>query len=246
MLGLPDAIRAYLFDLDGVLTQTAKVHAKAWKEMFDAYLKESAERSGSEYVPFDGRRDYDAYVDGKPRYDGVRDFLASRDIELPEGSADATPEEESVRGLGNRKNKLVLKMIQTDGVDPYEGSIRYLHAAADAGISRAVVSSSTNCKDVLVAAGIEDLLELRVDGIVAEQHGLAGKPAPDTYIYAAKELGFEPEEAAVFEDALAGVESGRAGKFGCVVGLDRVGQAAELSARGADIVVKDLSELIGE
>jgi beta-phosphoglucomutase family hydrolase len=246
MLGLPDEIRAYLFDLDGVLTQTAKVHAKAWKQMFDEYLTERAKSEGGEYVPFDGRSDYDAFVDGKPRYDGVRDFLASRDIELPEGSTDAGPGEESIRGLGNRKNELVLAMIKTDGVDPYEGSIRYLHAAADAGIRRAVVSSSTNCKDVLAAAGIEDLLELRVDGIVAEEQGLAGKPAPDTYLYAAKELGFEPAEAAVFEDALAGVASGRAGKFGCVVGLDRVGQAAELSERGADIVVPDLSELIDE
>lgn len=246
MLGLPDKIQAFLFDLDGVLTQTAKVHARAWKQMFDEYLRDRAEREGGEFVPFDAGGDYDAFVDGKPRYDGVRDFLTSRGIELPEGEKDADAGEESVRGLGNRKNELVLAMIKEDGVEAYEGSIRYLHAAKDAGIRRAVVSSSANCRDVLKGAGIEDLLEVRVDGLVADEEGLPGKPAPDTYIYAASELGFEPSQAAVFEDALAGVESGRAGDFGCVVGLDRVGQAAELRNRGADIVVSDLSELLDQ
>ena len=243
-LGLPDGIRAFLFDLDGVLTQTAKVHAAAWKQMFDEFLKERAEREGTEFVPFDAGPDYDSYVDGKPRYDGVRDFLASRDITLPEGTPDSPPDEESVCGLGNRKNDLVLALIHEQGVEPYEGSVRYLKAAVEAGVRRAVVSSSANCRDVLVAAGIEDYLEVRVDGIVAAEKKLPGKPKPDTYLYAAEQLGFDKSEAAVFEDALAGVESGRAGDFGCVVGVDRVGQADELKKRGADLVVQDLSELL--
>lgn len=244
MLGLPDSVRACLFDLDGVLTQTAKVHARAWKQMFDEYLRGRAERTGSEFVPFDAHDDYDAYVDGKPRYDGVRDFLASRGIELPEGEKDDPPAAETVHGLGNRKNELVLAIMEKDGVEPYEGSVRYLHAARDAGLRRAVVSSSANCRDVLVAAGIEELLEVRIDGIVAEQEHLDGKPAPDTYLAAAKRLGVEPAEAAVFEDALAGVESGRAGGFGCVVGVNRVGQAEALAEHGASVVVDDLAELL--
>ena len=243
MLGLPDGITACLFDLDGVLTKTAVVHRRAWKQMFDEYLRSRAERTGEEFVPFE-QSDYDAYVDGKPRYDGVRDFLASRGIELPEGPEDADPGDESIHGLGNRKNDLVLEMIRKDGVEAYEGSVRYLEAARAQGLRRAVVSSSTNCRDVLQAAGIEDLLELRVDGIVAEREKLAGKPAPDTYLYAARQLGIEPSQAAVFEDALAGVESGRAGDFGCVVGVNRVGQRDELKAHGADIVVDDLAELL--
>jgi beta-phosphoglucomutase family hydrolase len=244
MLGLPDSIRACLFDLDGVLTQTAKVHARAWKKMFDAFLKARAERSGAELVPFDAHDDYDAYVDGKPRSDGVRDFLASRAIELPEGAEDDPPSAETVRGLGNRKNQLVLAILKKDGVEPYEGSVRYLHAARDAGLRRAVVSSSANCREVLIAAGIEDLLEVRVDGIVAEEEKLIGKPAPDTYLAAAKKLGVQPGEAAVFEDALAGVESGRAGGFGCVVGVNRVGQADALREHGATVVVDDVADLL--
>ena len=244
MLGLPDSVRACLFDLDGVLTQPAKVHARAWKQMFDEYLRARAERTGEELVPFDAHDDYDAYVDGKPRYDGVRDFLASRGIELPEGEEDDPPAAETVHGLGNRKNELVLGIMEKDGVEPYEGSVRYLHAARDAGLRRAVVSSSANCCDVLIAAGIEELLEVRIDGIVAAEEKLAGKPAPDTYLAAAKKLGVEPAEAAVFEDALAGVESGRAGGFGCVVGVNRVGQAEALAEHGATVVVDDLAELL--
>jgi beta-phosphoglucomutase family hydrolase len=244
MLGLPDGVNTCLFDLDGVLTQTAKVHAAAWKEMFDAYLKQRAERTGERFVPFDPGEDYDKYVDGKPRYEGVQSFLESRGIELPRGNPEDPPDAETVDGLGNRKNEIVLSLIHKDGVEPYEGSVGYLHAARDAGFRRAVVSSSTNCKDVLKAAGIEDLLEVRMDGVVAEQEHLRGKPAPDTYRKAAEMLGSEPAECAVFEDALAGVESGRAGNFGCVVGVDRVGQADELRKHGADIVVKDLAELL--
>src|SRR5262245_46319732 len=231
-LGLPDNVTACLFDLDGVLTQTAKVHAKSWKQMFDEFLRARADAAGGDFVPFDAHDDYDAYVDGKPRYDGVRDFLASRGIELPEGEDDAPPTEESVHGLGNRKNDLVLALIKEQGVEPYEGSVAYLKAARDAGLRRAVVSSSANCKDVLEAAGIEELLEERIDGIVSDEEGLKGKPAPDTYLYAAKRLGVDRAAAAVFEDALAGVESGRAGDFGCVVGVNRVGQADELRSHG--------------
>jgi beta-phosphoglucomutase family hydrolase len=244
MLGLPDRVNTCLFDLDGVLTQTAKVHAAAWKEMFDAYLEQRAGRTGEEFVPFDSGDDYDRYVDGKPRYEGVQSFLESRGIELPRGNPDDPPDAETVTGLGNRKNELVLKLIHEKGVEPYEGSVRYLHAARDAGLRRAVVSSSTNCRDVLRAAGIEDLLEVRMDGVVAEREHIKGKPAPDTYLKAAAMLGSEPAQSAVFEDALAGVESGRAGDFGCVVGVDRVGQADALKEHGADVVVKDLAELL--
>jgi beta-phosphoglucomutase family hydrolase len=245
MLGLPDGVRALLFDLDGVLTKTAVIHGHAWKQMFDAYLSKRAQERGEEFVPFDPRIDYDRYVDGKPRYDGVRSFLASRGIELPEGDASDPPDAETVRGLGNRKNELVLRLIAEEGVEPYEGSVRYAKAALDAGLRRAVVSSSANAKDVLESAGIADLFETRVDGVVAAERKLPGKPAPDTFLEAARELGVEPAEAAVFEDALAGVEAGRAGNFGAVVGVDRVGQAEALREHGADIVVQDLGELLG-
>ncbi|MFI9617188.1 beta-phosphoglucomutase family hydrolase [Streptomyces sp. NPDC052023] len=246
MLGLPDHIRACLFDLDGVLTQTAKVHAAAWKETFDAFLRRRADLAGGTYVPFDAGQDYDDYVDGRPREDGVRTFLASRGIELPEGAPDDGPDRQTVHGVGNRKNELVLRMIREQGVEPYEGSVAFLRAARDAGLRRAVVSSSANCRDVLVAAGIEDLLEERVDGITRREQGLRGKPAPDTYLAGARLLGVEPAAAAVFEDALAGVEAGHAGHFGVVVGVDRVGQAAELRRHGADLVVTDLAQLLEE
>ena len=246
MLGLPESVHACLFDLDGVLTDTAKVHAAAWKQMFDAYLQDRAKRTGQPFVPFDAKQDYDEYVDGKPRYDGVRSLLAARGIELPEGRPDDASDRETICGLGNRKNEIVLRMIRENGVDPYPGSVRYLKAAVDAGLRRAVVSSSTNCQDVLEAAGIEDYLEERIDGIVAEREHLKGKPAPDTYLAGARALGVGPGEAAVFEDALAGVEAGRAGSFGFVVGVDRVGQADALRAHGADTVVRDLAELLDD
>jgi beta-phosphoglucomutase family hydrolase len=244
VLRVPAAISACLFDLDGVLTQTAKVHATAWKEMFDGFLREWAERTGEPFHPFDRPTDYDEYVDGKPRLDGVRSFLASRGIELPMGSPTDPPEAETVHALGTRKNELVLELIREQGVQPYEGSVRFVEAARDQGFRRAVVSASTNCRDVLVAAGIEDLFEVRIDGVVAERDGLAGKPAPDTFLAAARTFGVEPAHAAVFEDALAGVEAGRAGAFGWVVGVDRTGQAEALRGRGADVVVKDLAELL--
>jgi beta-phosphoglucomutase family hydrolase len=244
VLGLPDGTRGCLFDLDGVLTQTAKVHDAAWTQMFDSYLRDRSRRTGEPFVPFDPARDYEEYVDGKPRADGTRSFLASRGIELPEGSNDDPVGAETVRGLGNRKNELVLRLIREGGVEPYEGSVRYVRAAREAGLRRAVVSSSANCRDVLAAAGIEDLFEVRIDGVVAEREQLRGKPAPDTFLAGARALGLEPQEAVVFEDALAGVAAGRAGKFGFVVGVDRAGQAAALREHGADTVVTDLAELM--
>jgi beta-phosphoglucomutase family hydrolase len=243
-LGLPSGIRACLFDLDGVLTQTARVHAQAWKEMFDAFLRRRSERTGEPFVPFDPVADYSAYVDGKPRYDGVHSFLASRDIELPEGDPSDPPTAETVCGLGNRKNELVLTLLRRDGVQVYEGSVRYVRAVRDAGLHRAVVSASANTREVLKAAGIEDLFEVRIDGIVAAERHLRGKPAPDPFLAAAEQLNVPAAEAAVFEDALAGVEAGRAGDFGYVVGVDRVGQREALLEHGADIVVGDLAELL--
>jgi beta-phosphoglucomutase family hydrolase len=244
VLGLPANVQACLFDLDGVLTDTAKVHAAAWKEMFDQFLGSRAERTGDEFVPFDDHEDYDSYVDGKPRYDGVRSFLASRGIELPEGNPDDPPDMETVCGLGNRKNEIVQRKIHEGGVQVYEGSRRYVEAAKDAGLHRAVVSSSTNTHEVLAAAGIEDLFEEVIDGHVAERNHLKGKPAPDTYLAGARALRVSNDAAAVFEDALAGVEAGRAGGFAAVVGVDRVGHADALRDHGATIVVSDLSELI--
>jgi beta-phosphoglucomutase family hydrolase len=239
--GLPERIRACLFDLDGVLTETAKVHAAAWKQMFDAYLRS---RPGP-FVPFDPKDDYDTYVDGKTRADGTRSFLESRHIELPEGSPDDKPGTETINGLGNAKNEIVLDLLKTDGVHVYPGSVRYLKAVRDAGLHRAVVSSSANCKSVLEAAGIADMFEVRIDGVTIAEENLPGKPAPDTYLAAAKKLGVEPDQAAVFEDALAGVQAGRDGRFGFVVGVDRIGQAEELRKHGADTVVTDLADLLG-
>jgi beta-phosphoglucomutase family hydrolase len=241
VLGLPDGIKACLFDLDGVLTQTAKVHAQAWKQTFDEYLKK---RDGDAFKPFDKVADYDEYVDGLPRYDGVRNFLKSRGIDLPEGSPDDPDDKETICGIGNRKNDLVLELIKRDGVQAYEGSVRFVKAARGTGLRRAVVSSSANCRDVLIAAGIEDLFEARIDGKVADEQQLKGKPAPDTFLAGARALGVTASEASVFEDALAGVQAGRAGNFGHVVGVDRVGQADALRAHGANVVVKDLSELL--
>ncbi|GAB2331010.1 beta-phosphoglucomutase family hydrolase [Streptomyces griseoincarnatus] len=241
-LGLPEDIEACLFDLDGVVTRTAVVHAAAWKEMFDAFLRE---RDGEGFAPFTAA-DYDAYVDGRPRADGVRTFLASRGIELPAGGPDDPPAAGTVHGLGNRKNELLLARIRTDGVEPYDSTLAYLHAVRARGLRTAIVSSSANCRDVLRSIDAEDLFDVRIDGVVAAGRGLPGKPAPDTFLAAAAELGVEPARAAVFEDALAGMDAGRAGKFGYVVGVDRVGQAEALYAHGADTVVTDLSELGGD
>ena len=238
VLGLPDGVSACLFDLDGVLTDTARLHAAAWEEMFDEFLR----RHGA--APFDPHADYDEYVDGRPRLDGVRSFLKSRAITLPEGSPDDPPGTESVASLARRKNDLVLEAIRKEGVKAYPGSVEYVKAARDASLHRAVVSASANCRDVLRAAGIEELFEQIIDGHVAQREQLAGKPAPDTYLAAARALSVEPGAAAVFEDALAGVQAGRAGAFALVVGVDRVGQAEQLKAHGADVVVSDLAQLL--
>jgi beta-phosphoglucomutase family hydrolase len=243
-LGLPERVRACLFDVDGVLTETAKVHADAWKQMFDAYLKARADESGEPFLAFDKEADYDSYVDGKPRGDGTRSFLESRHIDLPEGAPNDQAGAKTICGLGNRKNEIVLRKIREDGVEAYAGSVRYVRAVRAAGLRRAAVSSSANCAEVLAAAGIDDLFEKRIDGVTVEADHLAGKPAPDTFLAAACALGVDPSQAVVFEDALSGVEAGRAGGFGFVVGVDRVGQADALRAHGADTVVTDLAELL--
>ncbi|MGW0226007.1 beta-phosphoglucomutase family hydrolase [Streptomyces tendae] len=240
-LGLPDDIQACLFDLDGVVTRTAVVHAAAWKETFDAFLRE---RDGAGFRPFTDS-DYDQYVDGRPRADGVRSFLASRGVELPEGSPDDPPDAQTVNGVGNRKNELLLEKIRTDGVEPYEGTLRYIDAVRGAGLATAIVSSSANTRDVLRSIDAERLFDVRIDGVVARERKLPGKPHPDTFLAAARDLGVEPSRAAVFEDALAGMDAGRSGHFGYVVGVDRVGQTEALYAHGADRVVKDLAELGG-
>jgi beta-phosphoglucomutase family hydrolase len=242
-LGLPEGIQACLFDLDGVVTKTAVVHAAAWKEMFDAFLRE---REGPGFRPFDAAAEYDEYVDGRPRADGVRTFLAARGIELPEGGPDDPPDALTVHGLGNRKNVLLLEKIRTGGVEAYDGTLRYLEAVRAQGLRTAIVSSSANCRDVLRAIDAEQLFDVRVDGVVAAERGLPGKPRPDTFLAAAHDLGVEAKQAAVFEDALAGMDAGRSGGFGYVVGVDRVGQSAALYAHGADVVVRDLAELGGK
>jgi beta-phosphoglucomutase family hydrolase len=246
VLGLPTSVRACLFDLDGVLTKTATVHAAAWKQMFDTYLRERATHTGEPFVPFDLAADYGEYVDGRPRYDGVRSFLASRGIHLPEGDPGDPAGAETVFGLGKCKNEIVTAIIREQGVEAYEGSVRYLEAARAAGLRLAVVSSSTNTRDVLVAAGITEFFDARVDGVVAERERLSGKPAPDTFLAGARALGVDPAQAAVFEDALAGVAAGRAGRFAWVVGVDRVGHAGALREHGADVVVHDLAGLLEE
>jgi beta-phosphoglucomutase family hydrolase len=244
MLGLPTGIKACLFDLDGVLTDTAAVHAAAWKEMFDQFLRGYAEQHDIQFRPFDIRAEYDAYVDGKPRVDGVRDCLTSRGITLPEGTLTDPPTAMTVNGLGNRKNEAVQRRIRTEGVRVFEGSRRYLQAAEKAGLRRAVVSSSANTREVLAVTGLAQYIEQIVDGVTIRTEGLRGKPAPDTFLAAANGFGVDPSEAAVFEDALAGVQAGRAGRFGYVVGVDRVGQADQLKLHGADVVVRDLAELL--
>jgi beta-phosphoglucomutase family hydrolase len=241
---LPPSIRACLFDLDGVLTRTAEVHAAAWKETFDRFLLRHPEYGAFE--PFDPVADYDQYVDGRPRLDGTRSFLRSRGIDLREGERGDAPGSDTVHSLSNEKNELVLERIRTNGVATYAGSVRFVHEARDVGLTTALVSSSANAAEVLAAARISDLFDVLVDGALAARRGLRGKPAPDTFLAAAELLAVEPANAAVFEDALAGVEAGRAGGFGLVVGVDRVGQARALATHGADTVVSDLEELIGD
>lgn len=238
---LPAAVRACLFDMDGVLTDTASVHAEAWKRTFDGFLRE---RLGSDAEPFDIERDYAEYVDGKPREDGVRDFLAARGIELPEGTPDDPPEATTVHGVGRRKNALLLELIDERGVDVYEGSVRFVKAARADGRKTAVVSSSANTARILAAAGIADLFDARVDGVTIATEHLKGKPAPDSFLRGAELVGEPPDAAAVFEDALAGVAAGHAGGFAVTVGVDRHGHPDALREHGADVVVSDLAELL--
>jgi len=239
VIGLPDHITACLFDLDGVLTGTAALHRAAWKETFDPLL---AQRG----LPPFSEADYNNHVDGRPRFDGVRAFLASRGIELPDGPPDAEPSDETVQGVGNRKNVRVQEIIAERGVNPFPGSVRFLDAAKEAGLRIGVVTSSANGETVLDAADLTKYVEARVDGVVITERELQGKPAPDSFIAGAEALGTAPANAAVFEDALSGVQAGKAGHFGFVVGVDRVGQADELRAHGADVVVTDLAELLGD
>lgn len=243
-LGLPEKVRACLFDLDGVLTDTASLHAKAWTAMFDAYLAERTQRTGERFARFDPTADYRHYVDGKKREDGIRSFLGSRGINLPDGHPDDSGTAETVYGLGNRKNHIFQQLLHDDGVKVFDGSRRYLEAVRAAGLSVAVVSSSANTRDVLATTGLDRFVQQRVDGVTLRDEHLAGKPAPDSFLRAAQLLDVPPAAAAVFEDALSGVAAGRAGNFGFVVGVDRVGQAQDLRRSGADVVVTDLTELL--
>jgi len=248
----PDARRAItreqydavLFDLDGVITDTASIHAACWKQMFDEYLQNRAMQRGEAFRPFDLAADYRLYVDGKPRFDGVRDFLASRDIHLPEGSLEDPSQAETVGGLGNRKNDLVNKIIEEGGVEPYEGSVKFLHQLRSQGLKIAIVTSSQNCTAVLKAVKLDHFFDVQVDGNTIHAQHLTGKPAPDTFLIAAKLLGVEPKRAVVMEDALSGVEAGSAGSFGLVIGVARKGNAEELRHHGAHLVVNDLGELV--
>jgi beta-phosphoglucomutase family hydrolase len=237
-------VTACLFDLDGVLTDTASVHGKAWKVMFDTYLSERATRTGDQFVPFDPATDYRQYVDGKKREDGVRSFLGSRGIELPEGSPDDADGVDTIYGLGNRKNKMFNNVLKDQGVEVFDGSRRYLEAVSAAGLGIAVVSASANTPEILKITGLDRFIQQRVDGNTLREEHLPGKPAPDSFLRAAQLIGVAPAAAAVFEDALSGVAAGRAGNFGFVVGVDRVGQAEELRRNGADVVVTDLAELM--
>ena len=239
MLGLPDSIRACLFDLDGVLTRTATVHFAAWKRTFDEFLHRY-DPGQQEFVQLD----YNRYVDGKHRADGVRGFLESRGITLPEGSPGDPPDAATVQAISTRKNDMVLAELAEHGVEIYPGSVRDLRAVKAAGLGTAVVTASANGEKVIEAGGFADLIDVRIDGLVAARDHLPGKPAPDTFLAGARALGGEPAQAVVFEDAISGVEAGRAGGFGFVVGVDRVGQAAALKAAGADVVVSDLEELM--
>jgi beta-phosphoglucomutase family hydrolase len=239
-----DKYDAVLFDLDGVITDTATIHATCWKQMFDAYLQKRAAERGEPFRPFEIATDYRLYVDGKPRFDGVRDFLISRGIHLPEGTPDDPPQADTVGGLGNRKNDLVNDVIAAVGVEPYAGTVAFVRQLRQQGVKVAVVTSSQNCETVLKAAKLDDLFEVRVDGNTVREQHLAGKPAPDTYLMAAKLLGVDPTRSVVVEDAISGVQAGRNGNFGCVIGVARQGNAEELRRHGAHLVVHDLGELV--
>ncbi|MGZ3359514.1 MAG: HAD family hydrolase [Xanthobacteraceae bacterium] len=236
-------LKAFLFDLDGVVTRTASVHATAWKRLFDDYLERRARTEGTAFVRFDPVNDYQEYVDGRPREAGVRSFLAARGISLPQGSPDDGPEVETLSGLGKRKDQYFVQTLAQHGVEVYDGTVSFVRYARARGVRTAIVSSSQNCAAVLDAAGLTQLFDVRVDGIDLRRLGLAGKPAPDMFLEAARQLKTPPARAVVFEDAVVGVEAGRAGRFGLVVGIGRGDHAVDLRAHGADIVVADLREL---
>lgn len=245
-----NAYGAWLFDMDGVLTKTAVVHAAAWEQTFNEFLVEEGARTGTAYTPFDPEGDYERYVDGEPRDDGVRNFLAARKIVLPEGKDSDPPEARTVKGVGNRKNALVLSVLKTNGVEVYDGAVVLVRQLRALNVKVAVVSASENTQDALEAGGIESLFDARVDGHVVKDKHLAGKPAPDSYLEGARTLGVTPDKCVVVEDALAGVAAGRAGHFGLVVGVDNhdhdaVHEYADaLRAHGANIVVRDLAEFL--
>jgi beta-phosphoglucomutase family hydrolase len=244
MLINPEKFDAVLFDLDGVLTMTMVIHARCWKQMFDDYLQERAQLLGEEFRPFDIDSDYKPYVDGRLRYDGVRAFLASRGISLPEGAPGDDPYRETVCGLGNRKDQLVHEVLATEGVEVLAGSLVVVRIVRGLSLSTAVVSASKNCEAILAAAGIRDLFDCVVDGSVAARLGLPGKPSPDTFLEAARVLGVEPRRAVVVEDAISGVQAGRAGGFGLVIGIDHHDDQRALLENGASIVVEDLAEIL--
>lgn len=234
---LPHTIRAALFDMDGVLTQTSVLHRTAWKRTFDPILAAAGQEEFTD-------AEYAAHVDGRRRYDGVRTFLASRGLHPPEGDPQDDPSAETICGIGNRKNLLVEEGIKTDGVQTYPGTVTYLEATRAAGLGTAVVTASANGSAVLAASGLTGLLDAQIDGVIAARENLPGKPAPDTYLAGAAALGVDPEQAVVIEDAISGVRAGRAGGFGYVIGVDRLDQTQALADAGADVVVKDLSELL--
>ena len=237
-----DSFDAVLFDLDGVITATARVHSAAWKKLFDAYLTKVAERDGAPFREFDGE-DYRLFVDGKPRYEGIRSFLESRGIHLPFGTPEDSEDQETVCGLGNQKNRFFNEALKSDGVDVFQTSVDLIHALKATGMLTAVVTSSKNCSTVLDAAGLGGVFDLQFDGNDAARDNIAGKPKPDTYVEAARRLGATPRRSVVIEDAISGVQAGRAGNFGLVVGVDRTDDAQGLRDNGADVVVEDLAEL---
>jgi len=233
-----------IFDMDGVITDTAITHAKAWKQLFDEYLQKHAREQYEPFVPFDINKDYRLYVDGKPRYDGVKSFLESRGISLPQGQITDDIEKETVCGLGNRKNKYFTQQLNEEGVRIFDSSVTLIRQLKKEGIKTAVISASRNAEDVLRAGGVLDLFDAKVDGVDSDNLGLKGKPEPDIFLEAASELGVDPGRSAIVEDSIAGVEAGRKGKFKLIIGVDRAGHGSELKKQGADIVVNDLAELL--
>ena len=242
---IPKEIQACIFDLDGVITNTASVHAAAWTRMFDDVLRSRPEAPGEDLRPFEPD-DYRRYVDGKPRYDGVKSFLESRGISIPYGAPDDPPGSETICGLGNRKNEEFQRYLDENGVEVFPDTIAFIDGLHRRGIRTAVISASRNCQPVLRAAGVEDLFETRVDGVVAAELGLPGKPDPAVFLEAARRLGATPDRAAIVEDALAGVEAGRRGRFALVIGVDRTGHGDDLCRAGADVVSTDLAQLLEE